>query len=126
MISRLAAAAAIAATMAWSCVPALGDSAPGGQPNVAALNRYLADLLVSERPSARKPRSQMQAFPAPGARFAAATQPTHVSLAPFLLSLASRYNKAERILHYQSHGFDADFWGALSGGRVRLRYVVRF
>jgi len=126
MISRLAAATAVAATMVWSSVPALADSGTGSQPNVTALNRYLADLLVRERPSARKPQPQAPSAPAPGARFAAATRPTHISVAPFLLSLASRYNKAERLLDYQSHGFDADFWGALSGGRVRLRYVVRF
>jgi hypothetical protein len=40
--------------------------------------------------------------------------------------LAGRYNRAERLLHFQSNGFDANFWGVIGGGRVRLRYSVKF
>jgi len=65
-------------------------------------------------------------MPGPGARFAAVTQAKPFHLAPILLELAGRYNRAERLLHFQSNGFDANFWGAIGGGRVRLRYSIKF
>jgi hypothetical protein len=48
-------------------------------------------------------------------------------LSPAVLSIASRFTKAERLLHFQSRGLDANLWGALNGGRgVKINYVIRF
>jgi len=116
-----------AALVALSCtrIPALGSTtqAVAGQPTVAAINQRLASLVATEQAPSRQHGPRVSS---PGARFAAVTQAKPFHLAPLLLELAGRYNRAERILHFQSHGFDANFWGALGGGRVRLRYSVRF
>ena len=106
-------------------MPAFGSPtrAVAGEPTVAVINQRLATLVATEQAPSRQPGPRTSG---PGARFAAVTQAKPFHLAPLLLELAGRYNRAERILHFQSHGFDANFWGALGGGRVRLRYSVRF
>ena len=90
---------------------------------MAVVNQRLASLVATEQPPVRRPGPPGNG---PGSRFAAVTQSKPIHLAPLLLELAGRYNRAERLLHFQNHGFDANFWGAIGGGRVRLRYSVRF
>ena len=106
-------------------MPALGSQTPPlvGGPTVAVINQRLASLVATEQPPYRRPGPRLSS---PGARFASVTQAKPFHLAPILLELAGRYNRAERLLHFQSNGFDANFWGAIGGGRVRLRYTVKF
>ncbi|HET9343609.1 MAG TPA: hypothetical protein VFO25_11920 [Candidatus Eremiobacteraceae bacterium] len=87
------------------------------------VNQRLATLVATEQAPSRQPGARVSN---PGARFAAVTQAKPFHLAPLLLELAGRYNRAERLLHFQSNGFDANFWGAIGVGRVRLRYSVKF
>ena len=91
-------------------------------PGVVVINQRLASLVATEQPLPIRGAHMNN----PGARFAAVTQAKPFHLAPLLLELAGRYNRAERLLHFQSNGFDANFWGVIGGGRVRLRYSVKF
>lgn len=119
--------AAAVALVALACmrIPAFGapTQAVAGGPTVAVINQHLATLVATEQPMTRRPGAFANA---PAARFAAVTQPKPIHLAPLLLEIAGRYNRAERLLHFHGNGFDANFWGAIGGGRVRLRYSVRF
>ena len=96
---------------------------PVADGNVSLINQHLATLVAAEQPPTR--HSGVLAVN-PGRRFAAVTQARPIHLAPILLQLAGRYNRAERLLHFQSDGFDANFWGLVGRGRVRLRYSVKF
>jgi len=120
------AAVAVAVT-ALLCVRMPAVAAPNlattGNARVMVINQRLASLVATEQPPARRPGAPANA---PGARFAAVTQAKPIHLAPLLLQLAGHYNRAERLLHFQSHGFDANFWGAVGGGRLRLRYTIKF
>jgi len=106
-------------------MPALASptQAAAGEPTVAVINQRLASLVATEQAPSRQPGPRVSN---PGARFAAVTQSKPFHLAPLLLELAGRYNRAERLLHFQSNGFDANFWGVIGGGRLRLRYTVKF
>ncbi len=106
-------------------MPAFGSptQAVAGEPTVTVVNQRLASLVATEQPPSRQPGIRVNN---PGARFAAVTEAKPFHLAPLLLELAGRYNRAERLLHFQSNGFDANFWGVVGGGRVRLRYSVKF
>lgn len=122
MLIRVAAAVIVVAV---ACT-AKAFGAPGsGDPNVTELNRHLATLATQP--------AQSKAFESGAAPMLAS--PSNLSqrranlllLSPTILNLAARYSKAERLLHFQSHGFDANFWGALSSGRsIKLRYAIRF
>lgn len=106
--------------------PAFAGPAPaiGGDANVAVMNQRLATLVTAAQPLQTK---AVAAAPrAAGARFANVTQARPIHLAPFLLELAGRYNETERLLHYRSHGFDANFWGAVGRGRIKFSYGVKF
>lgn len=125
MRTRHVAAAAVAIA-AFLCVtmPALAaPNQPASNGDDALINQHLASLVASEQPPVRRMGAPANG---PGTRFAAVTQAKPIHLAPMLLELAGRYNRAERLLHFQSHGFDANFWGAIGGGRMRLRYSVKF
>lgn len=123
-------AAFAAAAIAFASAPAFAGSLPAtaGDASVAALNAHLATLVVTAQAQAQ-PQSRAAARAskgAPGARFANVAHARPVHLAPFLLELAGRYDRAERLLHYRSHGFDANLWGAVGGGRVKFSYGVKF
>ena len=91
--------------------------------SVALINQHLASLVAGEQPPARHAPAGLGN---PGKRFAAIAQARPIHLAPILLQLAGRYNRAERLLHYQSNGLEANFWGLVGHGRVRLHYSVKF
>lgn len=45
---------------------------------------------------------------------------------PAFLAVAAGFTSAERILHYQHAGLDANFWGILNRDRgIRIRFSVR-
>lgn len=115
------------AALTMTGIPAFAGSNPsaGGQ-EVAVLNEHLASLVVAAQP--QPPLKTWKTAPqrAAGTRFANATASRPVHLAPFLLQLAGRYNRAERLLHFRSHGLDANFWGAVGGGRIKVSYAVKF
>lgn len=91
--------------------------------SVTVLNQRLATLVAGEQAPARRFGARAAGI---GPRFAPVAKAPTIRLAPFLIELAGRYNRAEHILHFQSHGFDANFWGLVGGGRVRLHYSVKF
>ena len=91
--------------------------------SVTLLNQHLASLVAAEQPPARRPEVRAGN---PGTRLAIMTPARPIRLAPILLQLAGRYNRAEHILHFRSNGFDANFWGLVGRGRVRLHYSVKF
>jgi len=95
----------------------------GSDPSVMALNRQLASLAQSS--AMRKP----SAVARPGAS-ASAFVPERgkgLSLSPAILGIAAHFTKAERLLHFQSHGLDANLWGAFNGGRgMKVQYSFKF
>jgi hypothetical protein len=97
--------------------PAVGTA----DAQVSTVNRRLAALVTAPNARAAQPRPGMPAI--------AVQPPGQASrlIAPALLEAAARFTKAERLLHIQSHGLDANFWGAFTGGRgMRVRYIIKF
>jgi hypothetical protein len=128
LISTRHIAAVTVAVAALLCIsaPAVAQSnqSVGSDGSVTLINQHLATLVAGEQPPGR--HGGVLRAGNPGARFAAVTQSRPIHLAPILLQLAGRYNRAERLLHFQSNGFDANFWGLVGRGRVRLHYSVKF
>ena len=116
------------AALLCASTPALAGALPvaGGDASVAVLNQHLATLVVAAQPQVPPKPAAGVPRNGSGARFVNVARSRPVHLAPFLLELAGRYNRAERLLHFKSHGFDANFWGAVGGGRVKLSYGVKF
>lgn len=129
MSARVSATYALAiAALLCASAPALAGVLPaaGGDASVAVLNQHLATLVVAAQPQALAKPAAGATHKVSGTRFVSVAQSRPVHLAPFLLELAGRYNRAERLLHFKSHGFDANFWGAVGGGRVKFSYGVKF
>jgi hypothetical protein len=122
---HIAAVAVAVAALCCIAVPAVAaaNQSGTGDGSVAQVNEHLASLVAGEQPPARHGGVLAKN---PAARFSAVTSPSPIHLAPILLQLAGRYNRAERLLHFQSNGFDANFWGLAGRGRIRLRYSVKF
>jgi len=132
MIVRFAAAVIAVAVVATLATP--GQAAPAPEaasaavapvtgPDVASVNRHLAALIVA--PSRQRPL--VANHPATTANFAAPrTSPARL-LSPALLDIVSRYTKAEHLLHFKGHGWDANFWGAIANGPgVKVHYTIKF
>jgi hypothetical protein len=128
---RIASVAGLtAALLATATYPQVALAAPtGSDQDVSTLNRHLATLVdVPGRehpaPAAAATSQAPAATPIPEL----GQKPTQAwQLTPAILAWATRYTHAERLLHFQSHGLDANLWGAFNGGRgVRIKYVIRF
>jgi hypothetical protein len=130
MFVRFAVLAAVTAiALSGAAAPSLaGPVPPASEPNVAnvsnvALNRHLATLAAS--PSRQRPPSGVAAAGF-GLNTGPKTSPSMI-LSPAILSIVSRFTKAEHLLHFKSHGLDANLWGALNGGPgVKIRYSIKF
>jgi hypothetical protein len=115
----------IAAALVGFAAPSVAGPAPqGSDPSVSAINRQLTALAQSP-PSQRVPLgARPAAVPAAGA---APVRGKSLLLSPAILNLAAHFTKAERLLHFQSHGLDANFWGAFNGGRgMKVQYTFKF
>jgi hypothetical protein len=128
MSFRIASVAGLTAAM-LATYPQGALAAPtGSDQDVSTLNRHLAVLV--EAPGRERPASAVtaQAPAAPEILLQSGQKPTQPwQLTPAILAWATRYTHAERLLHFQTHGLDANLWGALNGGRgVRIKYVIRF
>ncbi len=106
--------------------PALAAPPPGATDSdarVSALNNRLQAIATTTR----QPHGGFSQQPAGAPAFAQPTSASARLLAPALLNAAARFTTAERLLHFQSHGLDANFWGAFNGGRgMHVRYVIHF
>jgi len=102
--------------------PSMAGPVPMGSDPSVTLNRQLATLAQAGTIRKASPGER----PVAGASAFAPVRGKGLSLSPAILSIAAHFTKAERLLHFQSHGLDANFWGALSGGRVKLQYSVKF
>ena len=122
MIRRIAVVAVLAAIALAH--PSQALAAPtNGDARVVSVNRQLAAL------AATPPQAAPQTFQVRQPTAAAVAPPAgrSILLSPAVLAMASRYTAAERLLHFQSHGFDANLWGALNSSRsIRIHYVVHF
>jgi hypothetical protein len=126
MIARLAVlVAVIAVALVGFVAPSVAGPAPqGSDPSVSAVNRTLAALAVS-------PGSQSVPLgvrpPAVPATAPASGHAKSLLLSPAIMTIAAHFTKAERLLHFQSHGIDANFWGAFNGGRgMKVQYTFKF
>lgn len=117
--------AVVAVAFVGFASPSVAGPAPeGSDPSVSVVNRHLATLLAP--PPRQRPSAGVVQAGAPGLM----TRPTNNASAlfsPAILSIVSHFTKAEHLLHFQSHGLDANLWGALNGGPgVKIRYSFKF
>lgn len=125
MRSRAAAIITTVALLTTWC-PAFAEQSGQGSAadaRVTEVNQHLAALVATpQRPSGASQRTT--GLPS---TTAVPNRSSTMILTPALIHAAARFTKAEHLLHYQAHGFDADFWGAFNGGRgMHVRYVIHF
>jgi hypothetical protein len=121
-------AAVIMSCPTWKKSSASPAPTPTGD-SMLVLNQQIATMLrPTVAPTPGQPPGQARRSPFEGfsPRVAAdRRQPDWLS-SPTLLSIAARFTSAERILHYQHSGLDANFWGVLNRGRgIRVRFFIR-
>jgi hypothetical protein len=121
----------IAATimwLIWNQSIALGAPTPTGD-SILVLNQQIATMILpTTAPRPLQPLGAARHYPLEGLSPRTAvdhSKPDWLS-SPSLLSIATRFTSAERILHYRHAGFDANFWGVLNRGRgIRVRFFFR-
>jgi hypothetical protein len=111
--------------------PAWADS---NTPDLSQINRKLSALANQSMPATRSDIDGQadgnsvhpRALPAITVRH---TEPQALgSFVPAkLLKIAQQVQGADRLMHFRSHGIDANFWGVLNRGRgVNVQYSVKF
>ena len=102
-----------------------GQQSSAAEARVTEVNQHLAALV--ETPQRSSGASSQRATGLPSTAAVPNRSATTQILTPALIHAAARFTKAERLLHYQAHGLDADFWGAFNGGRgMHVRYIIHF
>ena len=93
-------------------------------PNIAALNHRLSSLVISGHTPAIFPQPRVGVPALPVTR---RERNRPFLLTPAVLQLVTRYNRAERLLHYRGNGLDVNLWGVFDDGHgMRVHYTLKF
>lgn len=121
----------VLALLCGTAFPALAEPADDRQ--LASINRRLSSLAA--QPESEAPRSMRadQNAPAEQAPFALGIQRPHKAglqaflTSPQMMHMVQYFHSLDRVMHYQSHGVDANLWGLFNRGRaISIRFSRRF
>jgi len=109
-------------------------AADGNTPDLTQINRKLSALANQSMPASRGDMAGQTDGNSDGPRTLPAitvrrAEPQRLgSFVPAkLLKIAQQVQGADRLMHFRSHGIDANFWGVLNRGRgVNVQYSVKF
>lgn len=126
MFARSAALVAVM-IVAIACPSLAADTRSGPDPSVGTINRHL-ETIVDVSSTTHAAASEQPGPPVNIGVTGIHQRPAPPPLfGPTIMSMVAHFNSAERILHFKTHGLDANLWGVFNGGRgINVKYSVRF
>jgi len=124
LLTRTPTFASMTATPIDAPAVARGASSHDVDGNIASLNHRLSSLAISGYAATMLPQPRLGVPALPVTR---RERKGGFVLAPAVLELVARYNRAERLLHYRGNGLDVNFWGVFDDGHgMRIHYTLKF
>lgn len=120
----------VVALLCGTAFPAFADQ--GDDRQLASINRRLSSLAAQPDSQVTRSMRADQNVTDPLSLALGVQRPPSAGLQAFLakpqvMHVVQYFHSVDRVMHYQSHGVDANFWGVFNRGRgINIRFSRRF